>query len=333
MSEKWYEDAVFAPGDSDSVGANATPAFRLSAYFPYERGHPYTNTDSYEALFSCYRPAIEAHCDRVYMYANPGGKARRSKKIAGEDLEPFRYLRKQFDDVEEGVYAGFNFIDENDESAKGGKPFSFRFLTSPVIRLDACVSLDWFQQGKLDVEKVVDALLTIPMYGFVLGYGLSLSDDYASSPYAQLPVNLMPIAAKYSALDILQADMRRDAAGLTARNMEASPENYWIPGINWVTGAGTSVLDAVGGITAVERRLPAQVRVRKSENGAAFTLGPAPIAGAEDGAAGPLGLYRELGRALMPIGYPNREQAPDPLFGWHHHTESLDWVRRFYGPL
>lgn len=323
----WQSDKMFSKDieNADSVGSEASPAFRFFAQLPYERAHPYKKTNEYENLFACFAPILKERCNKIIMWDNPGAKARRSKKINPDDWHPFEQLKKTYSDIEQGIFTGFNFVDGSDKDMEGRGPCSFRFFVDEAIRLDACIPLDDWQTGQLDIGRVISAIMELPYYSFSAGFGLSLSDQYLNGARSTLLEELMPVASRYPAVDIMHASNRNRAP-----EKENDIEDYWISGINWITGVGEPFLSAIGGINKITSKLSETISVATNKNGATFRIGDRPISGLRNHDDEYIRLYHQLGNALKPPGYPSHNHPPFPVFGDFKRTESLAWMRRFY---
>jgi len=320
----WEDDPLFARTDPDAVGNWVSPAFRLSALFPYRAAHPYALTSEWQALFEPFVPVLEERCDRIRLWAEPGGKARRHKAIQAADWEPFARLKEADGDIDSGMFTGFYFVDRTDGREMGGRgPCAFRFFVGSAIRLDACIPLADWRAGALDIDRIVAALTAIPYVSFLAGYGLCLDDRFAQGDDGGFAGQLMPIARKFPALDLMHAEKRSWFPG-----DENDFAELGLAGINWITGIGDAFAGALGG--ADRFQAPAsEIEVISRSNGVALRLGATPISGFEGSDDAYLPLYSAVGRAIAPVWTP--QPRPSPVFGDDHMRESLAWERRFFG--
>lgn len=332
----WEDDPLFKGQGAGpwTLGDVVAPCFRVCAYFPYREAHPYTNTEAFEELFACFAPILRDHCDRIRMWDRPGAKARRSTRISTEDWTPIRHMKSSYSDVEHGIWTGFYFIDRRENKGMtGGKPCSFRyFVYGNATTLDACIPLEDWRAGRLDIAAVRAALQKIPYYSLLAGYGLSLGETYYAN---ELP----PIARKYPALDLAAATSRNY---FPADWPDEQRDDYWIAGINWLTAVGEPFLNWLGGAKAVADGLPSAITVDEGPHGAIFQLGARPITGEAGADDEHLPLYRALGRRLRPsdfhvkdhdlesVGLSEPYRSFGPVFGETAWEESIRWARRFY---
>jgi hypothetical protein len=320
----WDADPLLARSGGGELAEAASPAFRVSACFPYRAAHPYVLTGQWEALFALFAPILRDRCDRIQMWDNPGAKARRSKAIQPGDWHPFAHLRSVHSDVDDGMFTGFYFVDASDtRNMRGRGPAAFRFFVGSAIRLDACIPLEDWHAGALDGDALVAALQALPYVSFAAGYGLCLSDRFAEGDSGEFLGQLMPLAARYPALDLVHAEKRTWFDGT-----EHDFARVGLTGINWLTGVGEPFVTQ-GGRDRLGAGLPADIAIASGPNGIVFRLGPKPLsgeAGVDDAA---LPLYAALGARLRTVWMP--QPCPSPLFGDDHAHESLVYERRFFG--
>jgi hypothetical protein len=256
----------------------------------------------------------------VQMWDRPGGKARRGLKIRPEDWSPFAHLLSVHDDVDSGIFTGFHFLDRDDETDGNGRgPCSFRFFVGSTIRVDACVPLDDWAAGRLDVEAVVAAMQGLPFTSFMAGFGLSLGERYAGSP--GVDAALMEYARRYSAVDLLRDEDRGFFPG--------GLENHADTGINWLTGVGEPFRGRAGGGARLGAGLPAGIAVADGPHGVAFRLGDRPVSGEAGVDDANLPLFHALGAKLAAVNKPLAEGRHAPVFGEGGRPQSLAWERRF----
>ncbi|MCV0397647.1 MAG: DUF3396 domain-containing protein [Rhizobiaceae bacterium] len=313
------------PSSNWTLADQAQPAFRLFAHLSFYKAHPYVFTEQYEALFALFAPILKERCDKIMMWDRPGANARRGNKIKPDDWRPFEHIKSIHSDPSNGIFTGFYFVDKSDKDMKGRGLCSFRFFVGSSIRLDACIPLEDWQAGRLDVEALVAVLQTLPYFSFSAGYGLSLSDQFDNAAAFDLAEMLIPVAHRYPALDLQHAEQRN-----AVPKDEADASAFWIGGVNWLTGVGEPFVSALGGAPALARGLPAGIDMNSGSSGVVFRLGEHPItgeAGVDDTA---LPLYRQLGQRLRPIGYPDADSLRKFVFGKFKQAESLAWMRRFY---
>lgn len=306
-----------------SLADVASPAFRLTAYFPYQAAHPYVLTEAWEALFACFEPIIHDRCDRVRMWDKPGAKARRSKVIQTADWHPFTHLKAVYSDVEHGIYTGFSFADRADDADLSGRgPCAFRFMVKPVIQLDATIAVEDWRDGRLDLDATLGALQALPFISFVAGYGLCLSERFAEGDRGSFLGQMIPVARRLPALDIMHADARAWIDG-----DESNFAQMGLAGVNWITGIGEPFFSK-GGKAKLSEGLPTGISSETGKNGIIFRIGDKPITGEAGVDDGTLPLYQALGTRLKTLWSPNSRLSP--VFGDHYARESLAWERRFF---
>lgn len=321
----WNVDPLLARGNGQDLAEAASPAFRVSACFPYWAAHPYVLTAQWEALFAPFAPILRQRCDRIRMWDEPGAKARRSKAIQPDDWQPFAQLRKTHSDVDDGMFVGFHFVDATDTREMLGRgPAAFRFFVGSVIRLDACIPLEDWHAGALDVTALIAALQALPYISFVAGYGLCLSDRFAQGDAGEFLGQLMPLAARYPALDLVHIDSRTWFDGT-----EHDFAKVGLMGINWLTGVGQSLITQ-GGRDWLSAGIPADIAIDTGPNGTVFQLGAKPISGEAGVDDATLPLYAALGSQLRSVWMP--KPRPSPLFGDDFAKESLAHELRFFRP-
>ena len=320
----WTSDPLLTRDGGSEIAEAASPAFRLSASFPYRAAHPYVLTAQWEALFALFEPILRRHCDRIQMWDNPGAKARRSKAIQPGDWAPFTHLRSVNADVDDGMFVGFYFVDASDtREMRGRGPAAFRFFVGSAIRLDACIPLEEWHAGALDVGGLVTALQALPYISFAAGYGLCLSDRFAQGDGGEFLGQLMPLASRYPALDLVHAEKRTWISG-----SEHELADIGLTGINWLTGVGEPFFSA-GGREKLGTGLSDAIGTAVGPHGIVFRLGHQPVSGEAGVDDAPLGLYAELGARLRPLWQP--QPRPSPVFGDDFPRESLAYERRFFG--
>lgn len=307
------------------IGPEARPAFRICAHLSTATAHPYLFTEQYEALFQLFAPVLKKRCAAVRMWDRPGGSARRGHKIKPEDWRPFERLKSVHSDPETGNFFGFYFVDRDDEKMEGRGPCSFRFFSGLSVRLDACVPLEAFETGEIDVRAIIDALQKIPYHSFSAGYGLSLSDRFKNGAEMELRAELLPVALRYPAVDLCHMENRTRVP-----QDEKDAGGYWIGDVNWITGVGEPFLSALGGPAVLMRDVPAGIEASSGRYGVVFRIGDRPITGEAGVDDATLGLYNQLGKLLMPRDHPSAARPRPPVFGTLKEAESLAWTRRFY---
>lgn len=317
----WPENPLF--DRSDAIGATLSPAFRVTAFFPYRTAHPYTHVGAWESIFACFKPILEERCDRVRMWDMPGGKARRSKAIQTSDWYPFRHLKSVHSDVESGIFTGFSFADSTDDKDMSGRgPATFRFFVGSAIRLDATLSITDWASGRLDIDAVVAALATLPFVSFTAGYGLCLSERHAQGDDGGFLGQLIGVAQRYPVLDMMHAERRAFFPG-----NEADFPRIGLAGINWITAVGEPFFSKAGGARLSDGLSP-DITASIGPNGVVFRLGDAPVTGERGVDDATLPLYYELGHRLAQAWTP--VARPSPVFGDAYPRESLAWERRFF---
>ena len=298
----WTQNPVFDRIDENSFGQSLSPAFRLSAYFPYRAAHPYVLTQEWEKLLACFAPLLRRHCDRIRMWDRPGAKARRKKAIEPGDWSPFQHIKNVHSDVDQGIFTGFYFVDRTDDAEMGGRgPCAFRSFVGSAIRLDVCISPDDWLAGELDPEAVVAALQQLPYISFLAGYGLCLSDRFVSGDAGAFAGQLMPIAERYPALDLMHFERRSWFSGT-----EQDFADIGIAGINWLTGIGEPFVSRAGGAQALASGLPTGIHSKVGPHGVVFQLGARPITGEARQDDQSLPLYHALGARLKGAHWPHR---------------------------
>lgn len=320
----WHADPALVRGGGSELAEAASPAFRVSACFPYRAAHPYALAAQWEDLFAVFAPILRQRCDRIQMWDDPGAKARRSKAIQPGDWHPFAHLRSMHADVDDGMFVGFYFVDASDtRDMRGRGPAAFRFFVGSAIRLDACIPLDDWDAGAFDIDALVAALQALPYVSFAAGYGLCLSDRFAQGDGGEFLGQLMPLAQRFPALDLVHAEKRTWFSGT-----EHDFAKVGLTGINWLTGVGEPFATQ-GGWDRLGAGLPAGITMSRGPNGMVFQLGPKPISGEAGVDDDTLPLYAALGARLRSVWLP--QPRPSPLFGDDFAPESLAYERRFFG--
>jgi Protein of unknown function (DUF3396) len=332
----WHDDPIFKgnPSDPFRLETFASPAFRLSMLASFDQAHPFAYLEAYRTLFDVLRPCLERRAERLLMIEKPGAAARRRKTITPADWDPFGHMASVIP-ADDGHFIGFQFqsgfrdlgTGDAGENIYDAGPALFRFWVGSIIDLDATISVDDWNSGMLDVERLKAAILQIPASTALAGFGLALSDLADNSAAVRHQRNLVAVADKYPALDVSHngrrrwfADYERDLAG------------YWLAGINWLTFLGEPFLSSLGGADKVTSGLPPAIEVSRSAQGVLFQLGQSPIAGEAGADDLLLSLYRALGEKLKPKagGHPSKKNPRHPVFGEPYKAESLAWERRFY---
>src|SRR6218665_677053 len=323
----WNDDPILR--EDSSLFGEANPVFRLTGYFPYGQAHPYLMPDRWQALLDCFLPFVREHCDKIIMWDRPGAKARRSKRITHSDWMPFPHLLSVESDVDGGIFTGFSFIDRKDALEGNGRgPCSVRFFVGSAIRFEACIPLQDWQQGRLNIAAMAGALQALPYVSVMAGFGLSLGEYFAGSDAAATYGALMDYASRYPAVDVARDDDRSFFPG--------APEDYpaiGIGGINWLTGVGGPFRSRAGGFQALAAQAPAGIEVMDGAFGTLFKLGAAPASGEAFVDDATMPLYAWLGKRLSRVYRPSDDAPRAPVFGGMAKAQSLAWERRFYGGL
>lgn len=244
--------------------------------------------------------------------------------IQAGDWHPFEHMRSVHANVDDGIFVGFYFVDTSDTREMQGRgPAAFRFFAGSTIRLDVCIPLEDWHAGALDAEALVAALQALPYVSFAAGFGLCLSDRFAQGDGGEFLGQLMPIAARYPALDLVHAEIRTWYSG-----DERDFAKVGLTGINWLTGVGEPFYTR-GGREQLGSGLPAGIDIATGPNGIAFRLGPRPISGETGIDDATLPLYAALGARLRTVWMP--QPRPSPIFGDDNAQASLAHERRFFG--
>lgn len=317
----WLDDLAI----QDDWGRYAMPAFRLCAYFPLTT-HPYHYLEQYERLFALYRPILQENAKIIRIFELPGADARRKIRIQPEDWTPFRQICKYREpDIEAAYWFGFEFFDGEDKERKGVGPNRFYFFVwSDRIALDACISVETWRAGRLNIDQLLEALAALPCWTALIGYGAALSDSCDNGGYSPVKEDVGVPARRYEVLDLCHVDMRKAVAISERRG-----DRCGIAGINWITLIGEPYLSRVGGFSVLRKALPGAVEMTDLGWGVVLRLGPEPIAGDRESGESTW-LYHAVGKVLRPVGYPVISAKDEMVFG--DEQTSIIWQRRFYDP-
>lgn len=317
----WLADPLFARG-ANGVGEDASPAFRLSIYLPYQRGYHGFHCEAYEALFEAFKPVIRANCDKALVCTSPGGNFRRGLKIKPENWTPFINLLAAYNNVEDGIFVSFQFADRHDTNTNLGRgPTKFHFSASTTIRLDICISVPDWLAGQIDIARVIAAIQNLPYLSFCGGYGLCLSENALNG---QFPAS-HAVIQKYPALDVHHP-------GAVAFWRENPIEEVGLCGINWLTGIGEPFRSRMGGASALRAVLPSGVAIDDGPNGVVLQLGAVPITGQTGVDDAELFLYHAVGQSLRDVWMPTEDNNAGPIFEtmFNDNALSLAYYQRFF---
>ncbi|WP_089727584.1 type VI immunity family protein [Candidatus Thiosymbion oneisti] len=308
----------------DDWGRYAMPAFRLCAYFPLTT-HPYHYTVQYERLFAHYRPILEENTRIIRIFETPGTNARRKIRIQPGDWTPFQQICKDKEpDIEAAYWFGFEFFDQEDKRRKGVGPNRFYFFVwHDRIALDACISVEAWRAGQLNIDQLLGALADLPCWTALGGYGAALADSCDNGGYSPVKEDVGVPARRYEVLDLCHVDLRKGVV------VSDDPGDCGIAGINWITLVGEPYLSRVGGFSVLRKALPGAVEMTDLGWGAVLRLGPEPIAGDKETNEHTF-LYHAVGKVLRPVGYPVPWAEGEMVFG--DEQTSIIWQRRFYDP-
>ena len=342
----WVDDPLFfekfGSGNwASSVDRFATPAFRLSLNTSRYIGAPYDHVDAYEALFDVFKPILERDAQRLLMI-DVSGKPRRRKSITDADWSPFQQQR-DIHPQDDRYFIGFDYqsgFNKSDWPKPSEVPTGYiRYDLGPTKflsrddrsgRLDASVPVSDFLDGTLNITALKAAMLGLPVFAGLAGYGMCHSDTF-DHPHAE-DEQLKNIARKFPVLDVCGSEMRR-----FWYEDDDDTSKHWIPGINWLTLVRDPYLTAMGGAKAITDGLDSAIEVETGNNGVLFQLGDRPITGEKGVDDDLLPLYFELGQRLQPKG----DGAPSAAVPWQepfgHNSadeenkrQNLNWARRFY---
>lgn len=305
-------------------GRKAMPAFRLCAYFPLTI-HPYHYIAHYERLFALYRPTLEENAKIIRIFETPGADARDEIQIQPEDWTPFEQICKVKEaDIEAAYWFGFEFFDREDKDLEGVGPNKFDFMVwHDRIALDACISVEAWRAGRLNIDQLLGALAALPCWTALAGYGAALSDSCDNGGYSPVKQDVGVPTQRYEVLDLCHRDMRKAVV------VSDDPEDCGIAGINWITLVGEPYLSRVGGFSMLRKALPQAVEMTNLGWGVVLRLGPEPIAGDRESGEN-TSLYHAVGNVLRPVGYPVLAARDEMVFG--DEQTSVIWQRRFYDP-
>ena len=316
------------PQEAPDVGYESSPCFRLAIQSNYELAHPFKFTNEYEELFAVFAPILQERCKKLWYSEEPGGKWRRRKSIKDEDWHPFEHLKKVIP-ADDAFWLRFAYLDTpryHPFDSLDNAVTRFKYFQFSNLQLDVCIPLDDWRVGKLDMNHLMAALSKLPFGTMMAGFGLSISDSVEGGG-EEFMQGLMPIAEKYPALDIAHSERRSWFA-----DYEDDLSQYWLSGINWITGVGGPFLAALGGADRLMANLPAGITAFKGQNSVMFQLGDRPITGQAGVDDDLLPLYHALGQRLKPAidGCPTKKHPHKPVFSEYEMEKSLAWSRRFY---
>ena len=342
----WTEDALFRESFGSgnwvsSIDRFATPAFRLSVNTSRYVGAPYDHVDAYQALFEVFKPILQRDAQRLLMIGETG-KPRRRKSITADDWEPFKQQR-EIHAEDDRYFIGFDYqsgFDKSEWPKPSEVPTGYiRYDVGPTKflsrdgsngRLEACIPVPDFVAGNIDLDALKAAMLGLPVYGALAGFGMCHSDTF-DWPHGKEKY-LQNIAHKFPVLDVCGSQQREFSF-----SDDDDTTKHWIPGINWLTLVRDPYLSAMGGVDAVTKGLDSAITVETGNGGVLFQLGDRPITGQKGVDDDLLSLYFELGQRLQPKG----NGAPSEAVPWqkpfgHENCNpdqdraNLNWARRFY---
>ncbi|MEL6565200.1 MAG: type VI immunity family protein [Pseudomonadota bacterium] len=342
----WVNDPLFkekfgSDNGATSIDRFATPAFRLSVNTSRYIGAPYDHVDAYQTLFDVFKPILQRDAQRLIMIGETG-RPRRRRSITKDDWEPFQQQR-DIHPEDDRYFLGFDyqsgFVQSDWPKAsevptgyirKDLGPTKFLSRDDSSGRLEASIPVADFVDGNLDVAALKSAMLGLPVFGALAGYGMCHSDTF-DWPHGD-DLYLKNIARKYPALDVCGSEMRRFRF-----DYDDDTSKHWIPGINWLTLVRDPYLTALGGIKAITDGLDSAIEVETGNNGVLFQLGDRPITGEKGVDDDLLPLYFELGQRLQPKGdgAPSAAEPWQEPFGHYsaddeNKRQNLNWARRFY---
>ncbi|PQV56465.1 uncharacterized protein DUF3396 [Defluviimonas denitrificans] len=305
------------------------PAFRLSLQSSVFSGHPLHHVEEWRRLFGVFEPILRRDAERLLFLTN-GLRPRRRKSIKSEDWDPFGHLRAEVADE------GFTFIGFDFQSGFNGGdrydigPTKFFMDIASNLFLTATVPVQDFENGTLDIAAMKAAILGIPVFSGLAGYGMCLTDTLDWPHPSEEAV--YPVACKYPVLDLCK-DYNRTWSSSQVRNNDIV-KNFWAVGINWLTLIQEPLLAAMGGKAALTDGLDSAITWEEGPYGLLFQLGDRPITGEAGVDDALLPLYFEMGQRMRPAS----GEIPAAL---KRHTvfstspgdraeDNLRWVQRFY---
>lgn len=341
----WQNDPLFhqsdtVPPDRWSPVAFSAPAFRVTIHSLNEFAHPLDHFEAYQDLFDLFRPVLQEKAERLYFVEKPGGKERKRKTIKAGDWEPLALMRSNADADPRyyGFYYHSGFVDyathDPGENVFDKGPTRFLlWIGNSEVQIDITIAPEDFQTGRLDMARLKDVMARLPIGSATAGYGLALSD--MNGGHAEALVNLVPIACRYPALDMVRYKQR--SWDLNYDEMHHCPI-----GINWLTWVGEPFLAALGGGDKVCSGLPDAIAQRQCNGHIMFQLGDRPISGRRGVDDTRLPLYAALGNNLAPgLMIPPRtipdykrgfgECAPKGFnAAYENRFYGSDWFKEFY---
>lgn len=336
----WYDDPVFE-GEPDpwhedrgeisehQLKNMGRPAFRLSLQSSVFQGHPLDHVEEWRALFAVFEPILRRDAERLLMIEVAGKTPRRRKSIQPDDWDPFGVLRQNIPD-DDRYFIGFDFQSgTNGETRHDLGPTKFFMDVRANLLLTACVPVADFDGGALDVAALKAAMLQLPVYSGMAGYGMCLTDTYDWPLHGEEA--LLPVARKFPVLDICK-DYNR--TWISSQGEDEIARDFWAVGINWLTLVNAPLIEAMGGKTRLTEGLDSAIGLEDGPNGLLFQLGPRPITGEAGTDDDLLPLYFELARRLRPqSGEVPAALERHKVFGTQGnapHDQSLAWARRFH---
>ena len=345
---QWFEDPAFdtppCPDDHRSPARDGRPAFRFTLHSHTRDGHPFEHGAIYDEIFALFEPILRRDVTHVTMFTAKGTTPKRKAATkAGDWWTPFAFMRAEFlggadptSDYSTWHWNGFDFLSgledaevhRNSHRYLGPTKFCADFFRS--IKIDATIPVADFNAGALDVERLAELVMALPVATANMGFGISCFDSLIG---VTNPVwYWQGLARRFPALDICPMDAR-DEWWLKRKgdfNM------YWLDGVTWITFVGRHFLDPLGGPAALMAGLDPAITATESPNGLLFQLGPRPITGEAGVDDTLLPLYAALGARLRPPG----NGCPSPLNNWQRpftsdpaSSDNLAWARRFFdGP-
>ena len=323
----WHDDDLFKavhPDSLDELGGIASPAFRLTAQGSLNDAHPLDHVDAYDRLFQVFRPVLERFAERLAFTEVAGAKARRRISITKDDWQPFHHLRSVVPD-DDRHWVGFDFKSGKTEKVFDKGPTGFRLRVARTVQVVATVPVSALESGEIDIQRLKDAMLGLPVRSAIAGYGMATSAFFDGHEYAR--AHMLPVARKYPVLDVCPSPLR---AWFSDRDNDVN--DNWVTGVNWITLVGEPYLSVLGGADAITNSLPDGIEARVAGNAVLFQIGECPITGQVGVDDGMLPLYRALGDRLKPQGNgcPSQEHPRQPVFGEEYSDSSLLWDRRFF---
>ena len=342
---RWYQDPAFKEtsfaDDFRTAEMDGRPAFRFTLHSHTRDGHPFEYGVIYDEIFSLFEPILRRDTTHVAMYTSKGTSAKRKDPAkAGDWWSPFAFMRQEFlngtdphSDYSIWHWNGFDFLSglENSEVHRnshrylGPTKFSADFFGS--IKIDVTIPVVDFEAGAIDIERLKELVLLLPVATANMGYGIccfdSLIGETESVGYWQ------NLARRFPALDVCPMDKRNQ----WRLEHKGNFTNYWLDGITWITFVGNHFLEPLGGVDKLTKGLDSRITWEESKNGVLFQLGSHPITGEAGVDDDLLPLYFELGARLKPF----KENCPSASHNWQrvfspYPEENLNWqwARRFY---